>query len=169
MSDEEVTERDVPARLAACSLFRDIAADEGALAELAETCEIQRVRKGEVVIAEGTEGDQMYVILSGRVAVRKRTPAQDSFTVSFGGEGDFFGELSLLDCAFRSATVIAEVDTQLLVIHRERFVAFGDRCPAAGLRVTRRVAERLAKRLRHANEDVITLFSALVDEIEQRL
>jgi CRP/FNR family transcriptional regulator, cyclic AMP receptor protein len=169
VSDDELSTRDVRIRLAACSLFRGIDAEHEAFSDLAESCDIQRARKGEPIIVEGSEGDQMYVVLSGRVAVRKRTPAQDTFTVSFGEEGDFFGELSLLDRAVRSATVIAESDTQLLAIHRERFVAFGDRCPAAGLLVTRRVAERLAKRLRHASEDVVTLFSALVDEVEQRL
>ena len=69
----------------------------------------------------------------------------------------------------RSATVVAEADCTLLAIERDRFHAFGDRHPARGLLVTRRLAERLAARLRRANEDVVTLFSALVHEVERRL
>ena len=80
-----------------------------------------------------------------------------------------FGELSLLDRVLRSATVVAEADCTLLAIERERFQEFGDRHPRAGLVVTRRLAERLAARLRRANEDIVTLFTALVHEVERRL
>jgi CRP-like cAMP-binding protein len=89
--------------------------------------------------------------------------------VRFHQKGGVFGELSLLDRVLRSATVVAETDCRFLVIARERFHAFGDRHPAAGLVVTRRLAERLAARLRRANEDMVTLFSALVHEVERRL
>jgi CRP-like cAMP-binding protein len=153
--------------LQACPLFRDLGAD--ALQHLTEIVEVQRVRAGDTVIREGSEGDSFFVILGGHVRTEKLTPYRDPYTVRVLKEGNFFGEVSLLDRERRSATVIAETDCTFLVVGRERFLAFGDRYPEAGLLVTRRVAERLGTRLRRANEDVITLFSALVHEIEQRL
>jgi len=155
------------AALAACPFFEGLSGE--ALDELAAGSSLVRARAGETVIREGEEGDCLYVIVEGRVRTEKRTPAGDSWTVRFHQKGGVFGELSLLDRVLRSATVVAENDCRFLVIERERFHAFGDRHPAAGLVVTRRLAERLAARLRRANEDMVTLFSALVHEVERRL
>jgi voltage-gated potassium channel len=80
-----------------------------------------------------------------------------------------FGELALLDREQRSASVIAETQCDLLVIDRRSFVAFGDRYPEAGLVITRRIARNLTDRLRRANEDTVTLFTALVHELEERV
>jgi CRP-like cAMP-binding protein len=153
--------------LAACPLFEGLGPE--ALDHLADVCQLEQVRRGQVIIREGDQGDTLYVIVEGRVCTQKRTPSGDPWTVRFLDEGSVFGELSLLDRVLRSATVAAEADCSLLRIDRERFLRFGDCYPHAGLLVTRRLAERLASRLRQANEDVVTLFSALVNEVERRL
>jgi CRP-like cAMP-binding protein len=155
------------AALAACPLFEGLPPE--ALDELAQGASLRAVRSGETIIREGDEGDALFVIVDGRVRTEKRTPSGDPWTVRFYEKGGVFGEVSLLDRVRRSATVVAETDGTLLVIGRDRFVAFGDRHPAAGLAVTRRLAERLASRLRRATEDVVTLFSALVHEVERKL
>ncbi len=153
--------------LEACPLFEGLPAE--ALEELALGASLRAVRAGETIIREGEEGATLFVIAEGRVRTDKRTPSGDPWTVRFYEKGGVFGEVSLLDRVRRSATVVAETDGTVLVIERERFLAFGDRHPAAGLVVTRRLAERLASRLRRANEDVVTLFSALVHEVERKL
>ncbi len=155
------------AAFAACPLFEGLG-DE-ALDHLAEVSSVRRVSAGETVIREGEEGDCLFVIDEGRVRTEKRTPSGDLWTVRFHEKGGVFGELSLLDRVLRSATVVAETDCTLLAIERDRFHAFGDRHPHAGLLVTRRLAERLASRLRKANDDAVTLFAALVHEVERRL
>ncbi len=140
--------------------------DPEALADLAAVCQMQRTRAGEVVLEEASEGDTMLVIVSGRVRVEKKTLHQDSYTVSFLETGNFFGELAMLDRDRRSATCVAETDCDFLVIHRDDFIAFGDRHHAAGLTLTRRIASRLADRLLTANDEIVTLFTALVQEVE---
>jgi CRP-like cAMP-binding protein len=159
------------ATLRVCSLFQDAGDDPMALEDLATSCESHASRQGEVVIAEASEGDTMYVIQSGRVHVEKKTLYKDAYTVAVldRERSGFFGELALLDSDRRSASVVAETDCEFLVIRRARFVEWGDRHPLAGLRATRRIALHLAGRLRRANEDIGTLFSALVEEMEQRL
>lgn len=151
------------------ALFQEIE-DREALTDLAAAFDLQHVSAGDVVLREGHEGDSMYVIKRGRVRIEKHTPAQDSYTVTFLDEKEtsFFGELALLDRDQRSATVVAETDCEFLVISRDRFFAFGDRHPAAGLLITRKIARNLAERLRRANKDIITLFTALVEEVEER-
>jgi len=155
--------------LARCPLFADIAGEEDALEHLAGICSLVTVAAGETIIREGAEGDGLYVIVRGRVRVEKLTPFRDAYTVRILGEDAFFGELSLLDRDIRSATVVAETESEFVLVGRDRFLAFGDRYPRAGLLVTRRVAERLSHNLRRANRDVVTLFSALVQEVEGRL
>jgi CRP/FNR family cyclic AMP-dependent transcriptional regulator len=157
--------------LRACALFQDLAEDRGALEDLAGSCESQAAGLGDVIITEGSEGDTLYVIQSGRVRVEKRTLYDDSYTVAVLDveRVGFFGELALLDREKRSASVVAETDCRFIVLRRVRFLEWGNRHPVAGLKVTRRIAEHLAHRLRHANEDVGTLFSALVEEMEQGL
>jgi CRP-like cAMP-binding protein len=155
------------AALEACPLFEGLPGE--ALDELAHGAALRAARAGDTIIREGEEGDTLFVIAEGRVRTDKRTPSGDPWTVRFYEKGGVFGEVSLLDRVRRSATVVAETDVTLLVIERDRFVAFGDRHPAAGLLLTRRLAERLASRLRRANEDVVTLFSALVHEVERKL
>lgn len=152
-----------------CALFADVKEDRAAVDHLTEICEVRRSPGGEVVIREGSEGDSLFVILEGRVRTEKLTPAQDPYTVTVLEAGSFFGELSLLDQDIRSATIVTETECEFLVITRERFLAFGDHYPGPALVLTRRVAERLCRRLRRANEDVVTLFGALVHEIEQRI
>jgi len=155
------------AALLACPFFEGIAAE--ALDHLAGACTLRTALAGDTLIREGEEGDSLFVIVEGRVRTEKRTPSGDLWTVRFHEKGGVFGELSLLDRVIRSATIVAEADCTFLVIDRERFQAFGDRHPAAGLAVTRRLAERLASRLRKANEEAVTLFAALVHEVERRL
>lgn len=151
-------------------LFQDLAGDPAALDDLAGACELRRAAPHEIVLREGDDGDSMWVIKQGRVRVEKRTPSQDAYTVTFLDEKTegFFGELALLDREQRSATVVAETECEFLVISRDRFQDFGDRHPASGLAITRRIARNLADRLRRANQDVVTLFTALVHEIEER-
>jgi len=145
--------------------------DTSAIESLSSVCRVQKVPKGRAIVEEDSLGESMFVLMQGRVRVEKRTPADDRYTVTFLSheKGDFFGELGLLDSDRRSATVTAESDCEVIVIERDRFLQFGDANPVAGLSVTRRIASNLASRLRRANDDVITLFAALVHEVGERI
>jgi CRP-like cAMP-binding protein len=159
----------VKERLTQSPLFAGL--EPEAVAALADVFVPRHAEAGEVLVREGEEGDTMFVLRSGRVRVEKRTPYADTYTVTFldGESGSFFGELALLDREQRSATVVAETGCELLVVGREGFLAFGDRHPGAGLLVTRRIAQHLADRLRRTNRDMVTLFTALVQEIGERI
>jgi CRP-like cAMP-binding protein len=145
--------------------------EPGAIESLSSLCRVEKVVKGRAIVEEGSLGESMFVLMKGRVRVEKKTPADDRYTVTFLSheKGDFFGELGLLDSDRRSATVTSESDCEVIVIDRDRFLRFGDANPVAGLSVTRRIASNLATRLRRANDDVITLFAALVHEVGERI
>lgn len=145
--------------------------EDSAIESLSSVCRVEAMSHGQAIVEEGSLGESMFVLMRGRVRVEKKTPSEDRYTVTFlsHDKGDFFGELGLLDADRRSATVTAESDGEVIVIERDRFLEFGDANPAAGLSITRRIASNLATRLRRANDDLITLFAALVHEVEERI
>ena len=145
--------------------------EASAIESLSAACHVQKVPRGRAIVEEDSLGESMFVLMRGRVRVEKKTPADDRYTVTFLSHerGDFFGELGLLDSDRRSATVTAETECEVIVIERDRFLQFGDANPVAGLSVTRRIASNLASRLRRANDDVVTLFAALVHEVGERI
>lgn len=74
------------------------------------------VKSGEFIIRKGDIGNCMYIIHSGRVKVH-----DDIYTIAELGEGNFFGEVSLLDTEPRSASVTAIADTVVFSLEQEDF------------------------------------------------
>jgi CRP-like cAMP-binding protein len=93
------------------ALFRALPDD--AIQALAEATEPVSVRAGQTVIADGTVGDTLYLVVEGQVAVRK-----GGRTLALLGAGDYFGEMALIDDAPRAAAVVAESDVKLLCLSR---------------------------------------------------
>jgi len=87
--------------------------------ELVRVLNITDVRyctDGELIIKEGTPGEELFILLDGRVRLHK----DDAFITNLG-RGDHFGEMSLLDRGPRSASASAEGETRLLIIKRKHF------------------------------------------------
>lgn len=95
-------------------LFSECTDDE--LERIAALAQPARVPAGHVVVREGDPGGEFYVIVdgTGRVSVDGR-PVADL------GPGSFFGEMALLDGGDRLATVTAQTEMDLLVLHRDEF------------------------------------------------
>ena len=121
------------------------------------------------MIREGDVGAEMYIVYRGAVEIQKRTRAGDNYTVVRLSSEDnvFFGELALVDDDKRSATVIATEDSEFIVISKTDFVKLGDERPDIGLPITREIAKILASRLRKTTGDMLTIFDALVSELQQ--
>lgn len=102
----------------------------------------RRVAAGEVIIREGDEGSEAYLLLSGSVEVRKATPGGDA-PLAVLGKNDVFGEMAMIDEKPRSASVVALEDCELLVVTRERFVEVMRERPEALVPYLRSLFERL--------------------------
>jgi CRP-like cAMP-binding protein len=100
--------------------------------------EIRDVQPGEVVFSEGSEGHEMYGVISGSVALSKA--GQPIATI---GPDGTFGELALIDHAARSLTATAAEATQLAVINERTFLYLVQETPTFALQVMRSLAERL--------------------------
>jgi len=149
-------------------LFKDFRENTEVLKKIAELFVERKAKKGNVIIREGDVGDELYIIKEGSVRVLKNTLQNEPYTVVMLSEDQhvFFGEIGLLLNDKRTATVVAEVDSIFLVTNRKKFQEFGEKEPLVALLITRQIAQILAKRLHKTNEDVVTLFSALVTEID---
>jgi uncharacterized membrane protein len=98
--------------------------------------------QGDVVFAQGDEGDAMYLIKEGAVDIVASSGGQRVILTSLFG-GQYFGELSLLDGAPRSATAVATRPTQVLLLERDDFVEFVRKRPEAALSIMHEIGERM--------------------------
>jgi hypothetical protein len=97
-------------------LFPDFSVDE--LVEVIRGLELRSFEPGEIVVTEGEPGESLFVLTTGSVRTYVRDANGRSSAVRILGEGDFFGEVSLLEGSPRTATVTAARRTELLEIDR---------------------------------------------------
>jgi CRP-like cAMP-binding protein len=104
--------------LARVPIFIGLSPDQ--LKTLARLVAQRTFPRGTVIIREGDDADaSLYIILTGQVEVSKAgLPGQGAIKFATLSEGDFFGEMSLLDGAPRSATVTAATSTECLLLSR---------------------------------------------------
>jgi uncharacterized membrane protein len=147
--------------LKAIPLFESLETDD--LSALANRLRESSVAAGHTVFAQGDEGDAMYVIVDGAVDIVAGSGKQKVILTSLFKQ-QYFGELSLLDGAPRSATAVASRDTQLLALDRDDFVEFIKNRPEAALSIMHEVGERI----RATNEAMTRTVTRNVLEEEDR-
>ena len=155
-------------KLKKLSIFAGIKDDENSLREIAEILEVEKFSSSQAVIVEGDDGNSLYIIKKGIVDILKKTKHGDEYVVTelSADMNIFFGELALIDPDKRSATVRCKTDSEFYKLTRERFIKFGNSNPLAGLAITREISKILCQRNRKSNVDILTLFDALVEEVE---
>ena len=108
-----------------------------------DTFKERRYRTGEVIIEEGTDGDEMYLIVEGRVKITKKTRDGKEFLLALLHRGDFFGELELIDGRSRSATVTALEDTLLFSLNKNEVELLLETCHPFAVRLLTVLSVRL--------------------------
>ena len=166
MSIKDVVE--IEKKIVEIPFFKKYAHNEAIIKNIVKLCEFRNFKKGSTIINEGEQGDELYIILEGEIDIIKRTMQNEKYvvtTLNANKGGVYVGELALIDNDKRSATVEAKTNCECLVLNRDNFIKFGDEYPEIGLNITRAIATQLSQKLRKTGTDVITLFSALVEEI----
>lgn len=97
-----------------------------------ESLELREFQPGETIVAEGEPGNSLFAIVEGSVEVVRTLKSGRRRTVAFLGEGDFFGEASLLSDVPRLASVKAFERTAVLELTRERLEGLIQRHPSVG-------------------------------------
>jgi CRP-like cAMP-binding protein len=105
---------------------------------------------GDVLVAEGTEDDHLYVVTSGVLGVVKGAGTPAEVTLNAMRPGDVVGELSFLDGATRYASLVALTDTRVLGLSRADLEALLETRPRVVYHVMRaivRVVHEIQRRL----------------------
>lgn len=122
--------------------------------ELEYVAELARPRKfaeGQIVFEEGELGDSLYVIVGGEIEVLRRDADGQQKVLTTLGAPQFFGEMSLIDKEYRSATVRARSDAELLHLTAENLTTFRKQYRDGFTFVVINIARVLSSRLRDAN------------------
>ena len=114
---------------------------------------IKKFTRGDVIVYQDDPGDTFYIVVSGRVKVTLLNEDGKEIVLSILKGGDFFGELSLLDNAPRSANVIIVEDTSLFSLTRTQFYQLISARPD----ILRKVLKEICTRLRDADEKIGSL------------
>lgn len=144
-------------------LFESLAEED--LSALVSRLREERFEAGTTVFSQGDEGDAMYLIEEGAVDIVAGTGKQ-RVTLASLFKQQYFGELSLLDGAPRSAMAVATRATVLLALERDDFVDFIKRRPEAALLIMHEIGERI----RATNELMTrTVTRNVLEEEEEKL
>lgn len=158
-------ENDIRAVLKSNILFRDLTDRE--LQFVQDIVHVRRYHSGESVFRQGEVGVGMYIIIKGRVEIYVTDPAplQEEFRdiyITQLVDGDFFGELSLVeDNGRRTASSIARDETTLIGFFKPDLMEILERSPATGVKIVFRLAEVLGRRLKETTDKVSDLRQTL--------
>lgn len=132
-------------------LFSNMNDDQ--LAVLAQTGDIRRFAKGQIIVNQSSPGNTFYIVISGHVKVALLHEDGREIALSHLSDGNFFGELSLLDNDPRSASVIAAEDAELFILSRKQFYQLITANPD----ILEKVIKEICTRLRRADEKINSL------------
>ncbi|MBX0329171.1 Crp/Fnr family transcriptional regulator [Oscillochloris sp. ZM17-4] len=107
----------------------------------------QTFERGAMIFHQGSVGNTLYLIVHGQVRIYTSSQLGQEISVTLFRDGDFFGELSLLDGHERSASAVAMRATSTLTLHRAAFLQAIRTYPEIAVTVL----EQLSARLRHTN------------------
>lgn len=125
--------------------------NEFELAHLMANADLVECENGDYLIREGEQGHHLFVLLAGRARISKRSAGAQRI-IHYLQPGECFGEMSLIECRSRSASVRATTHCKLLRLDGDYVISL----PEVSSKLYRNLAIMLSQKLRHAN-DMLTL------------
>jgi len=105
----------------------------------------------EMIFREGEPGVAMYIIGNGSVSI---TVGSDAKVLAELHEGEFFGELALLDDSPRSASALAKEESKIFAFSQPDLFAMIQRNPKLGIKIVLSLARIIGDRLKRMNEQL---------------
>jgi len=131
--------------------FSHFPAPQGA--QLVRACKLVRVPSAAVLFEEDDPPDAIYLVLTGRVALRKRVGGGAQLTIAYAGPDDYFGELGVLDGSGRSLTAVAQGPGLLARLPQKPFLKVLSQSPWHTLL---RLFSHISENLRATNQRFVT-------------
>lgn len=142
------------------SIFSGLTTEQ--LSNVLEGAEEVSFVKGDVIMTEGEEGGELFVVIEGKVQIEKRAGEDSTIKIAQSEQrGMMLGEMSLVDMKPRSATVRADSDLKIVSISRESLADIFDRDPKVLATISLNIARALSDRLRRSNDILTDFFSNL--------
>lgn len=118
------------------------------------------------IVREGSPGDAMFLIVDGKVEIRKRDPKNNDFdvTITTLNNGAAFGEMALLTGNPRSATVMATGNTKVLVLMKNDFDVLLHEHQSLSIALSRIVADRIEEMKNRESPGTVSLQTLKHDE-----
>jgi CRP/FNR family transcriptional regulator, cyclic AMP receptor protein len=129
-------------------LFSSLKDEE--LEAIARVSVVKNCLKDSLILVEDEEGDALFIIRKGKVKVTSFSETGKEVILCILGDGDFFGDMSLLDGKPRSASVVAIEESLVYIIRRVDFNRIIDKHP----NIARKLLKELTSRLRKADERI---------------
>src|SRR6266513_343794 len=121
------------------------------LETIAQLLRERRLAESEVLCRQGDPGDALFIVTGGRIRLSTTDPGGNEKVLTYFTDGQFFGEMALLTGAPRSATAIAETDSQLLVLQKRDF----DVLLATHAQIMREMLKVVSQRTLHTNQQLL--------------
>src|SRR5260370_40951168 len=149
-----------PSFLASIKMFELLNEDDRIA--LAAVVDELKVPAGHTLFQAGDPGDSLFIVQSGQIELFIKDTAGQKIVLTTAEQGDMFGELAMLDTGPRTATALALIDTEVLVLDRDDLILLFQRKPEAALHMlaalsslTRKADELLRTRVsRNVNEEM---------------
>ena len=139
---EPVTQMTLEA-LRSVPLFASL--DDEAARELRRLLSDKTVPRNTRLFRQGEQGNAMYLIESGRVRISIRDDDDEEVILAELAQGDFFGEMSIIDGRQRSADANVIEDAQLAILSRDAFLSFVRTNPDVALEMLSALTDRLRR------------------------
>ena len=138
-------------------LFRELTPKE--MERLLSISQEKKVEKDALIFKEGDIGDAFYLIVTGGVRISTFVPGVGEEALTILREGEYFGEMALIDDAPRSASAIANEDTMLLCIGKGDFRKLLEQQTDIAYKLLWVFTKTLSARLRKTDEQLKSIFS----------
>lgn len=132
-------------------LFIDLSDEQ--LNAVLKVCHRQTFKRDNMIVIEEEAGTNLYLILEGKVKISRISDDGREVILSILTEGDFFGEMSVIDGSTRSANVTSIDNSELIVIKREDFMSLLHQHPQIAINLL----EELVARLRRSDQQIKAL------------
>lgn len=132
---------------------------QGQLAKVASIAQVRQYEGSSFIFREGDTGQEMYVIVEGRVRISKNVPGIGEEALAILEKGQYFGEMAVIDDSPRSADAIAHTPCTLWTIERTKLdqLMFTDKDLAYVLLWT--FVRTLSERLRETSDKIKAFFA----------
>jgi uncharacterized membrane protein len=119
--------------------------DDSSASELRDLLTTKEVATGTQLFRKGDSGDAMYLVESGRVRISIHDEDAKEVTLADLAQGDFFGEMALIDGRSRSADAWVTENARFAILSRKDFIAFVRSNPDVALEMLGALSERLRR------------------------